>query len=268
MHSSYLYLNCPAFQFDTIEQMQQDFNLELYQLNGTTNDSLFMDMTPPTTLDLTGNITFVSACSGRTTLDGNHTYAHTVCNLTQTFVDSYVNCTNTNSTVISVQKLLGHSPAPMINFIAEFLKSSDIGLNTLYNGDSDYSSNFSIIELWIQDQSTDAEPGADGSCDLSSLEDKPFKFSRLLSYLINTFYSTGFTHDFEVGDIHAGLSANISNGADHSNRTLILTSHAVTNHTYQSILAPNISDIDWVMMGIYEFCTVVLLLTGISDDRT
>jgi hypothetical protein len=258
MNSSYLFLNCSPLSLGTLNQTGQN----LSQLSPTTSESLYMSMTVPTTPNPIGNVTFLSTCTGPPAPDpDDQIFAYSICNFTQTFVGSTVNCTDTECAVTHIQNAPNHDPVPMTDFIDEFLKSSDVGLS---NGSNSYD-HFSITELYLRNPDNATEPGSDSYCDLSSLQEDPVQFSQGLSYLINSFYSTGFTHDFAVGTITPDDYVDVSSGPVNSTQRIVLTS--VDNdarHLYQSEMSPYLFGIDWLFMSIYEFCSLALLLIGIA----
>jgi hypothetical protein len=254
MQASYLYLNCPPLQFNTSEELY-DLGVDIETMNSTTTDSLYMAMTIPTLSDPTGSVTFVSSCSAVRAADGSQTFAYSVCSMKQTFVDANVTCQDVDSSCIvsSVLEIPNKQPETMTDFIGEFLKSSDTGLSEFPDiGNTSYS----ITELYIRNKTNATEPGAGNYCDLSILD--PLTFSKTLGYLMNTFYSTGFTHDFQVGSISKDTKVQLPSG------TWNLTAPTVdTVHNYQDPTAPYIYEIDWIFLGIFEFCAVALLLIGL-----
>jgi hypothetical protein len=258
MNSSYLFLNCPSLSLGTLNQTGQN----LSQLSTTTSASLYMDMTVPTIPNPIGSVTFLSTCTGPEAPDfDDQIFAYSICNFTQTFVGSTVSCTNTDCAVTYIQNAPSHDPAPMIDFIGEFLKSSDVGLSNVFNSYDHYS----ITELYLRNISNATEPGSDNYCDLSFLKDDPVQFSQSLSYIINSFYSTGFTHDFSVGTITQNDYVDVSSGPDNSTQRIVLTSVANdARHLYQSETSPYLFSIDWLFMSIFEFCSLALLLIGIA----
>jgi hypothetical protein len=262
MYSSYLYLDCPLLHFETMDQIVVDLekiNMTLSQLSNDTSGSLRMDMAPPTTDYPVGNVTFISSCSAAKSPDGSPTYAYSVCNLSQTFVDSYVSCADFNCTVVNITKR-DVQPTFMTDFIPEFLKSSDTGLSDwLVIGDSV----FSITELYIRNSSNATEPGSGDYCDLATTNDAQ-SFTTALSYLMNTFYSTGFTDDFQAGSISPNENITLGNGTDGSTYTVYLTNHANGTHHYRSLDAPVVYKIHCLFIVIFEFCAVTLLLIGIA----
>jgi hypothetical protein len=263
IHSSYLYLDCPFLHFETLDQINSDLNnlfpgMTYDNLYNTSTGSLSMEMMPPDATNRTGNITFVSTCSAATGPSGEKTYAYAFCGLSQTFVDSDISCLDSNCTVVNITKIPNVPPTIMTDFIDEFLKASDTGLSDYpYIGDT----TFSMTELWIRNQSNATEPGAGDYCDLSSLN--PQEFTQSLAYLINTFYSTGFTHDYQVGSIAWNSTVTLSDGLTNSSDTIRLTLQAEGVHTYQSDIAPFLFRIDWLFLTLFEFCAVMLLLIGI-----
>jgi len=261
MNSSYLFLDCSSLTLETLNQTGQN----LSRLSTTTSESLYMGMTVPTIPNPTGSVTFLSKCTGAESPDpDDQIFAYSVCNFTQTFVNSTVNCTDTDCTVWYIQNQPNHDPVPMIDFTEEFLKSSDIGLSNPLSNQYNGNGNYSITELYLQNASNATEPGSDNYCNLSSFQDDPVLFSQLLSYLINSFYSTGFTHDFQVGTITPNDYVNVSSGPDNSTQSVLLTSVANdARHLYQSETSPYIFVIDWLFMSIFEFCSLALLLIGI-----
>jgi hypothetical protein len=278
MESSYLYLDCPSLFIYTEQQILDDltqYNPDISNLTdfpSTLSGSLRMNMTVPTPGDYTGNLTFISDCSAAKTEDGERTYAFSLCSLSQTFVSSYVSCDNTNCTVIRTQKHPSHGPSTMTAFESEFLKSSDTGLSAYPDiGDSPYS----ITELYIRDPTNATEPGTGLACDLGPLVNDTLDFTQRLSKLINTFYSTGFTHDFTIGSLPEPPFGNVTlsdpnTGKDYSVPITATVNDAV--HTYQDDLSPELWGINWAFIAIFEFCALTLLLIGLAgivlEDRT
>jgi hypothetical protein len=264
IRSSYLYLNCPSLQIETLDEIAQDleqYDLDLqFDLYNTTSGSLRMAMTAPTIDEPTGNITFVSSCS-KATSNGTATYAYSNCQMSQTFVDSDVTCSGYNCSVTSITKQPDIPPTSITDFIEEFMKASDTGLSDYpYIGNQSYS----FTELYLYDKSTATEPGAGDSCDLSYLQNDPKSFTKDLSYLINTFYSTGFTHDYSVGSISANQTLTLSNGTTSSIYHVELTSPTNGTHKFQSDVAPELFQIDWAFIAVFECCSLALLLVGIA----
>lgn len=270
MDSSYLYLDCPSLLIQTEQQIIDElaqYNPDISDLTdfpSTLSGSLRMSMTVPTPRDRTGNLTFISECSAAKTADGEGTYAFSVCSLSQTFVSSYVSCDNTNCTVIRTQKYPSHVPTTMTAFESEFLKASDTGLSAYPEiGDSPYS----ITELWIRDRWNATEPGTGLACDLGPLVNDTLEFTKRLSYLINTFYSTGFTHDFTVGSLPVPPDGNVTlsdptTGEKYSVPITATVDDAV--HTYQDDVSPELWGINWEFIAIFEFCALILLLLGLA----
>jgi hypothetical protein len=266
MQSSYLYLDCPSLRFETIDQITEELaelNIDIDELPSTLGDSLTMSMTAPTPSAPTGNLTFISSCSAQKAPDGNATFAYTVCALSQTFVLSNVSCANTNCSVISVQKQPKRLPTEMASFMPEFLKASDTGLAAYpLIGDTPYS----ITELYIRDPGNATEPGTGQTCDLGYLANDTESFTQSLSYLINTFYSTGFTHDFQVGSVLPPPWGNITlwNSTSNQEYHVPITDSALGVHKYQSDVSPFLFGINWAFIAIFEFCALALLLIGIA----
>jgi hypothetical protein len=148
----------------------------------------------------------------------------------------------------------------MTDFIPEFLKSSNTGLSGWpVIGDNV----FSITELYIWDSSNATEPGSGDYCDLATTNDAQ-SFTTALSYLMNTFYSTGFTDDFQAGSISPNEKITLWNGTDGSTYTVYLTNYANGTHHCRSVDAPVVYKINWLFIVIFEFCAVTLLLIGIA----
>jgi hypothetical protein len=264
MESSYLYLDCPSLRFETFDHIADELkqaDVDIFNLWNTTGGSLTMNMSPPTAEKLTGNLTFISSCSAKKTANGTSTYAYANCSLSQTFVSSNVSCENTNCTVNSVKKRPDMKPTKLSNFMPEFIKASDTGLSAYpIIGNTTYS----ITELFIRDSTNATQPGSGLYCDLGYLQNTTEIFTRSLSYLINTFYSTGFTHDFRVGSVTAGEVVTISNGTNQKEYGIPITASSEGTHKYQSKTSPFLFGISWVFISLYEFCAVMLLLIGIA----
>lgn len=271
MDSSYLYLDCPSLLIYTEQQIVDELaqtNPDILDLTtdfpSTLSGSLRMNMTVPTPRDRTGNLTFISECSAAKTPDGNDTLAFAVCSLSQTFVSAYVSCDNTNCTVISVQKYPSRVPTTMAPFETEFLKASDTGLSAYPNiGDSPYS----ITELWIRDPWNATQPGTGVACDLGPLVGDELEFTKRLSYLINTFYSTGFTTDFTVGSLPEPPNGNVTLSDPTTGETYKVPITGTADnavHTYQDDASPELWGINWEFIAIFEFCALVLLLLGLA----
>jgi len=268
MNSSYLYLDCPALRFETWDDIRAeltDINLDPNDFPSTTGGSLWMNMTAPTSVAQQGNLTFISSCSGNRTEDGDPLgdplWAFTMCSLTQTFVLSTVSCQNTNCTVITVQKQPNHAPTPMQDFMDEFLKASDTGLSTYpYIGNTTYS----ITELYLRDKTNATSPGAGNYCDLATVATYgPEVFTQDLAYLVNTFYSTGFTHDFTVGAINSTSQVPLLNVTSGKIQDYPLMASTLGIHDYQSPTYPTVYGINWTFLALYIACAAMLLLIGI-----
>jgi hypothetical protein len=213
-------------------------------------------MLPPTNTS-SGNVTFLSQCSSVLGPDDDATWAYAVLNFTQTFVDSLVTCTGSNCTVMSVNKVSGNT-VNMYDFMDEFVKASNTGLDGYDLGDTIHS----VTEMYISEPSNVTEPGAGAYCDISKVD--PADFTKRISYLMNTFYSTGFTHDFAGGTIKPNESIKLfwPNGTEHDAN---LTSPADGIHHYIDIYdysTPFIYVINWRWLSVFAICSGVLLLVG------
>jgi hypothetical protein len=264
MQSSYLYLDCLPLSFETMGDIASELaqlNVNVSALPTSIGGSLRMGMTPPTRTSTTGNLTFISSCSAQTTEDGDPTYAYTVCSLTQDFVNSAVTCADTNCTVISIQKQPGPLPVEIMDFMPEFIKASDTGLVAYPTiGDTPYS----ITELYILDPTAATQPGAGTNCNLKDIADDAPSFTQSLSFLLNTYYSTGFTHDFTVGSVFPNDTVTLWNSTSNTDYAVSITLPTYALHTYQSDISPFLFGINWEFIAIYEFCALTLLMIGIA----
>ena len=264
MNSSYLFLDCPALTFETWDNITSelaDLNSNPNDFESTTGDSLWMNMTAPISASQPGNLTFISSCTGNRTQNGVPLWAFTTCSLSQTFVLSNVTCQDTNCTVVSVQKQPTHQPTEMQDFMPEFLKASDTGLSTYpYIGNTTYS----ITELYLRNKDNATSPGAGDYCDLSTVATYgPEFFTQDLAYLINTFYSTGFTHDYTVGSISADSQVPLWNVTSNKYQDYPLMASTRGIHDYQSPDSPMLYGINWTFLALYIACAAVLLIIGI-----
>ncbi|KAE9368028.1 hypothetical protein N431DRAFT_445092 [Stipitochalara longipes BDJ] len=267
MHSSYLYLSCPELTYNTWanitdELLQLDFHTETF--NTTMTGSLFMDMIPPKTAAQPGSLAFISSCSrnhqdnDQDITDDDYMWAYTTCDLSQTFVYSNVSCDNNNCSVITIQKEPEHAPVEMQDFMPEFLKASDTGLSAYpVIGNTSYS----ITELYLRDKDNATSPGAGNYCDLSAVHADAF--TKDLAYLVNTFYSTGFTHDFSAGSIDANETVPILNTTSGKLYPAYLMASALTIQNSTSDVYPTIYGIHRPWLWVYICCAMVLLLIGI-----
>ncbi len=259
MDASYLSLNCSSLDFmlwDDIAEQLLKKNEVLDDFPSTTGNSLWMNMTAPISITQPGNITFVSGCSNNRTDDGQLRYAFTICALQQTFVHSGVTCKDTNCTVVNISKLPDHQPTKMQNFMPEFLKASDTGLSLYpYIGNTTYS----ITELYLNDPLTATTPEAGETCDLNNTD-----ITYNLAYLINSFWSTGFTHDYSTGALSNSSTVRVWNVSANEYQNYLLTTPTLdANDSYQSYETPLLYGVHWQWLGTYIACASVLMLIGI-----
>ena len=258
MTSSYLHIDCPLLTPSTSAQINlTDWN-PLSNINGT--GSLSMDIHPPTSSSA-GSLFFRSNCSEQRTPDGNRTYAYAVCDFSQTFVESTVNCDDLECKVTTIKKIPGE-PTSMYDFVDEFLKASDVGVDDYPDlGNSPYSA----TELYLlnPDNVTTPGPAEDYQyCDLPSVN--LGEFNKRLSYLINTFYSTGFTTDYQFGALSATKTIPLYRDDEETEYSANLTTKTEGTTTYQDPDKPSVYTVDWVFLAIFVFCSVILLVIGIS----
>lgn len=259
MRSSYLHLDCPHVTANTSAEIDLDPWNPQTNLNGT--GSLTMDMVPPTSTNPIGKLFFRSNCSETVAPNGNLTYAYAVCNLTQTFVDSTVSCQETECSITSVLKVAGN-PTSMYDFVDEFLKASDVGLDDYPDlGGTIYSS----TELYLRDPyNVTTPPGSVDNqyCDIPSVGQD--EFTKRLAYLLNTFYSTGFTTDYEFGELTPNQTVQLYEADGVTMRNASLTSMTEGTTKFQDPHKPEEHVVDWVFLAIFLFCGVALLAIGVT----
>jgi len=261
MESSYLSLTCPPLNFslwDDIADQLLESNEVLDDYTSTTGDSLWMNMTAPKSIAQPGNITFVSGCSKLEDDDGKLLYAWTHCSLQQTFVQSYVTCQGTNCKVVEITPLPTEQPTKMQNFMPEFIKASDTGLSFYPTiGDTPYS----ITELYLYNKYTATAPGAGDNCDLS--KGNSTDITDDLAYLVNTFYSTGFAHNFTVGAIAVNATVPLVDSSTGETIQQKLMTSTMAIHDYTDEYTPTLYGIHKQWLGVYIGCAAALLLIGI-----
>jgi hypothetical protein len=259
MISSYLHFDCPSLTANTSAEIDtSDWHIQS-TLNGT--GSLSMDMNPPTSTS-PGSLFFRSECSERIAPDGNRTFAYAICSFTQTFVNSTVYCEDTDCKIRSVSEIT-RDPTSMYDFVEEFLKASDVGLDDYPDlGDTPYSA----TELYLRNPYNVTTPPDDNevlqSCDIPSVGVE--EFTKRLNYLMNTFYSTGFTTEYGFGALVPNTTIQLYRNDGQTEYNASLTAQTEGTTQFQDPKTPTTYVIDWVFLAIFVFCSVVLLVIGVA----
>jgi hypothetical protein len=145
-------------------------------------------------------------------------------------VESTVYCDDLECTVTSLKKILGE-PTSMYDFVDEFLKASDGGVD-------DYpalgNSPYSATELYLLNPDNVTTPGPAGDYQYGDLPSVDLgEFNKRLSYLINTFYSTGFTTDYQFGALNATKTIPLYRDDEETEYSANLTTKTEGTTTYQ-----------------------------------
>ncbi|MCJ1436025.1 hypothetical protein MMC27_005403 [Xylographa pallens] len=236
MQSSYMTLNCSFLNATTMAVIKDAGQ----NLTATPSQTLFMRITQPDNV-YPGNITFVSYIQNAAndqSPDNETVFAYSVCQYTQSFVTSHLNCSGNSCFVDSIRRMTSPPPAITVGpkFIESFVNASGSALDGVTT----------MTERYIVNPTAADKENFD-NFDISKV---PLSlFNQRLGLLVSTFWQTGFAPMFQT----LGLDP-----ANEWGVTVNYTTDAVYTNT-STVYATS-----WPWLVLLLVSSVVLLVAGMA----